>query len=77
MSMSPDENEALQYSRVSQLGYDLVPTGDDVYPYRVEKHGEIVGRPLRSIDDVAVWVDYQWDEERKAREKFDRDHPDS
>lgn len=71
MTMSPSEFASLQYSRVSAIGYDLTETGDDVYPYRVEKHGAVVRGQLRSIQDVAVWVDYQEDEEAAARASFE------
>lgn len=71
MSMTPDEFERLQYTRVSSIGYDLMETGDDTYPYRVEKHGAVVRDKLRSIMDVAVWVDHQEDEEAGARAEFE------
>jgi hypothetical protein len=71
MTMSPAEFERLQYTRVSSIGYDLVETGDDVYPYRVEKHGAVVRDNLRSIQDVAVWVDHQEDAEAVARASFE------
>lgn len=71
MTMTPEEFERLQYTRVSSIGFDLVETGDEVYPYRVEKHGELVRDRLRSVEDVAVWVDYQKDEEAAARENFE------
>lgn len=68
--MTPEEFLRLQYTRVSSIGFDLVETGDDVYPYRVEKHGEIVRDKLRSAQDVAVWVDHEEDEEAAERENF-------
>jgi len=71
MTMSPSEFATLQYSRVSRIGYDLIETGDDRYPYRVEKHGAVVRDQLRSMEDVAVWVDYQEDEEAAARANFE------
>ncbi len=67
MTLTPDDFERLQYTRVSSIGYDLVETGDAVYPYRVEKHGTIVRDKLRSVQDVAVWVDHQEDDEVAAR----------
>jgi len=69
--MTPDDFKQLQYARVSTLGYDLVETGDEAYPYRVEKHGTIIRDKLRSVTDVAVWVDYQEDEEAAARARFE------
>ena len=67
MTMTPDEFERMQYTRVSSLGFDLVETGDDAYPYRVERQGRVVRDKLRSIPDVAVWVDHQEDAEAAAR----------
>lgn len=71
MTMSPDEFERLQYTRVSAMGYDLVETGNDNYPYRVEKQGTIVRDKLRSIQDVTVWVDYREDDEASSRAQSD------
>lgn len=71
MTLTPEEFERIQYERVSMLGFDLMETEDETYPYRVEKHGKVVSRPLRSILDVSAWVDGQEDEEAAAREKFD------
>lgn len=72
--MTPDEFASLQYTRVSSIGFDLVETGDSEYPYRVEKHGKVVRDKLRGMQDVAVWVDHQQDEEDGARASFDEAH---
>lgn len=71
MTLTPDEFEHVQYARVSALGFDLIPTGDEAYQYRVEKRGEVVRDNLRNIMDVSEWVDGQEDEEATAREAFE------
>lgn len=70
MTLTPEEFERMQYTRVSAIGLDLIPTGNEEYPFRVEKHGVIVRDELRNAQDVSNWVDHQEDEEAAARARF-------